>query len=222
MYKGIIKRLALATLLSCFSTHAFAVAAGFYYGLETGPATNDAGPQNVTVPIVPAPPPGILPIDTQARANARSNQWGTRLFIGNKINDYFGMELGLSLFSNIIYKPVTASSSPTSSVRVKTFDVGLYGSFPFKNIEIFIKPSAAYVYLTTSGGMNSSGKSTYRTSVRPMFQIGGSYTFNQKWVGQVTLERILVGSFVNSVTFFAVGFSYHFVDIFCGQFLCDD
>lgn len=222
MFEGIIKRIAFIVLLSSVILPAFAVAPGFYLGVETGPASNNADPQNVSVPIEPPPPPGVLPINMPVNANPRSNQWGTRVFMGNKLNQYFGIEGGLSIFTSIVYKPVTASGSPTSSARVKTFDIGGLGSFAFKQIEIFGTVGPAVVYLTTSGGLNSNGKSTYKTSFRPMFSIGASYSFNQRWVGQVRLTRILVGSFINNVTLFSVGFSYHFVDVYCGQFLCDD
>ena len=45
------------------------------------------------------------------------------------------------------------------------------------------------------------------------------YRADFPWVGP---EHADMGGFINSFSFIALGLSYHFVDKYCGQFLCDD
>lgn len=88
--------------------------------------------------------------------------------------------------------------------------------------------------VTTPGGNPSSpcacntvqtstlcGASTYRTKYDPIFTIGASYDLSQSAVVDISYTRLITGGPANGIDFIAVGISYHIVDVFCGQFLCD-
>jgi hypothetical protein len=68
----------------------------------------------------------------------------------------------------------------------------------------------------------NSGSNTYASKIVPTFTIGAGYDFTQNWVMDFSAMTLLVGGNIKSVTMYALGLSYHFVDRYCGQFLCDD
>ena len=40
-------------------------------------------------------------------------------------------------------------------------------------------------------------------------------------VVDVSFNRVMAGGIAKNVDFYALGLSYHFVDVYCGQFLCN-
>lgn len=204
-------------MLLAFASEANAVASGFYMGFATGPATNSGKTAQAQVQGSTATTP----------AKPKSKQWGTRVFMGNKFLPYAGWELGGTFYSSISYdtQGVQTCSGLTTSVR--DIDLLLRGSFPFRSVEVFGKGGVAWVYTTTPGAFyspsagKSCGDSVHKTGFKPMFAIGASYDLSQNWVIDATWTRTLVGSFVNNVDLYSIGLSYHFVDRYCGQFLCD-
>jgi opacity protein-like surface antigen len=212
----ILKQIAGAILGACMSLNdCYAVAPGFYMGVMTGPATNTAGTQYIQVGE-----------NSVTRANPKSTQWGSRLFMGYKINQYAGTEGGLSLYSKVDYATNNVDPCSTAKARVRTFDVVGKGSFPIASaFDIFGKAGVALTYLTTTGSLNpdlskSCGKSQYVEKFRPTVSVGASYDLSQNWVVDFSLNRIMVGGAVSNVDLYALGISYHFVDVYCGQFLC--
>ncbi|OGT41277.1 MAG: hypothetical protein A3F42_07305 [Gammaproteobacteria bacterium RIFCSPHIGHO2_12_FULL_37_34] len=202
--------------ISC-SPAVYAVAAGFYMGLAAGPATNSGGTQQLQVENSATTTPG----------NPRSNQFGTRIFMGYDFAQYIGVEGGLDYFSNVRYKTAAGTTTCSSATaRVRDFDFLIKGMLPIKVIDVFGKAGVAITYLTTSGDLNPDlnkhcGPSTNQILYRPMISVGMSYDLSQNWVADVSWARIMVGNVVSSVDFYGVGISYHFVDRYCGQFLCD-
>src|SRR5579862_5093030 len=87
MDKGMLRKLVLITMIS---SPVYAVAPGFYMGLMAGPATNSAGNQQVEVS------KGVT-----TTAKPRSNMFGSRLYLGYKVNQYAGVEGGLNYFSTV-------------------------------------------------------------------------------------------------------------------------
>lgn len=65
------------------------------------------------------------------------------------------------------------------------------------------------------------GASSYITKYSPIFTIGASYELTQSIIADVSWTTLLTGGPAKSVNFLAVGISYHMVDVYCGQFLCD-
>lgn len=222
MRRRIIKCLAYMTA-SSLAVNTYAVAPGLYLGLALGPATNSGG----TVQAQVQAPPGI-PSTTTTPASPKSNQFGSRLFLGYQLNNYAAFEGGLNYFTGIKYdtKGVPTCSSPQA--RVRSFDATVKGIMPFgSSFDAYGKAGAALIYYTTSGSLNPDftnecGKSTYVTQVRPTVSVGASYAFTQSWVVDASWNRTMVGGVINNVDFFALGLSYHFVNRYCGQFLCDD
>lgn len=70
--------------------------------------------------------------------------------------------------------------------------------------------------------ITNSGSNTYTTKAVPAFAVGADYGFNQNLVMDVTWMTYLAGGSVGNMSLISLGLSYHFVDKFCGQFLCDD
>jgi len=213
-----MKRMMKKTLLvmtSAVAMHAYAVAPGFYMGLMTGPATNTGGTQQVEVR------PGVT-----TPATPRSNQWGSRVYLGYKVNNYAGIEGGLNYFSKISYDTKGVATCSGVDARVRDFDVVGKGNLQFSDFEIFGKAGVAITYLTTSGALNPGsnpngcGQTQHTTKFRPTVSVGASYDLSQNWVADVSWNRTMVGSPVNNIDFYALGISYHFVNVYCGQFLC--
>lgn len=212
--RGITRSLALISLSLCY-VNAYATAAGLYIGFGLGPATNDGK----TTKLFTQPKP---PLGTGVPANPRSNQFGGDVFVGYQWNRFAAFEGGITIFNNINFEPKSGASDPTATARVRTFNLLGKGILPFGDLfDVYLKGGVAITYLTTSGALNWNGKSTRTLSYRPQFSIGASYYLNQSWVVDVSLTRIMVGSVVNNMTYAAISLSYHFVDRYCGQFLCD-
>ncbi len=209
--------LILATASSLYAFSAYAVAPGMYMGLAAGPATNSGGTQQLQVDGSPTP----------TAANPRSTQFGSRLYIGYDIGQYAGIEAGLDYFSTINYKTVdNVTTCSSANVQVRDIDFLAKGRMPIKMFDIYGKAGVAVTYINESGDLSPQldkhcGEASNLIKYRPMMSVGVSYDLSQNWVVDASWSRIQVGSAVSSIDFYALGFSYHFVDIYCGQFLCD-
>lgn len=213
MGKSIVALLGLATI-----TNAYAVLPGFYLGLMLGPATNNGDDEQVQV--LTTPPSTVL-------ATPKSQQFGSSVYMGYKASQYFGAEGGFGYFSGIKYDAGNANTCSTPNVRVRYIDVVARGSYTFggSGIEVYGKAGPALTYTTISGCLNTDlsqqcGKSTYSNQVKPTASVGVSYDMSQNWVVDASWNRLFVGSPVNNMDMYALGISYHFVDTYCGQFLC--
>lgn len=153
--------------------------------------------------------------------------------------------LGKTIYSNPD-NPITQPPTAAAGVdyRVRGIDIVGKLDYAFRGINVFGKAGIAALYTTTPGGLNvenyhvvtttkkstgktsvtivNSGSNTYASKVVPALALGAGYDFNQNWVMDVSAMTFLVGGNIKSVTMYALGLSYHFVDKYCGQFLCDD
>ena len=217
MQKRIIKHLA-SIAITMTSINAYAVLPGLYLGVMGGPAINSGGSQNVQTDSIPPSIGSVSP---------KSTQFGTRLYLGYKINQYAGIESGFTYYSQAKYKmPDDTSACGSAKASVKSLDVVGRGSLPLSSFEVFGKAGVAVVYETTSGPLNPNlqqtcGKSNNAVGYRPTVSAGVAYNLSQAAVVDLTWTRTQVGGVLNSYDFYAIGISYHFVDIYCGQFLCD-
>lgn len=231
MKKRILQILVLAASSAC-CLDASAIAKGFYMGLMMGPASNTGSEKQVQV--MPLPTPGS-PTANVGMANPKSTQFGSRLFLGYKFNQYAGFEGGFTYFSGISYiltDPSLQAAAGTTG-RVRSIDFVGKLDYSYNNtLGIFTKIGAAAVYTTTPGGLNvenynpgppvkNSGSNTYTTKVSPTFAFGVSYDLNQNWQLDASWTRIFAGGSISNMNLYAVGLSYHFVDVYCGQFLCE-
>jgi hypothetical protein len=223
MHKRILKRLAFTAILSAVVSSVYAVAPGFYMGFSTGPSTNSGGKEIVQTFG-----------NNHTTATPRSSQWGTSFFMGNKINKWVAVEFGGEWFSKIRYSNLGNVETCTDPfVRVRDVHFMGKGSFSVSSVEVFGKAGLSYIYTTSSGAFNGPlntpgqppnqcGRNSNNSYFKPIFAIGASYDLNQSWVADATLTKILVGGQAKSINFYGLGFSYHFVDRYCGQFLCDE
>lgn len=202
--------------LGLLSSHALAVSPGFYMGLNTGPATNSGGTQQAQMQGVAATTP-VTP---------ESSQWGTSVIMGYKANPYAGMEGGFTYFSSINYDTKDIQTCSRANVRVRNLHVvGKLGAPLGNSFEIFAKAGAAVVYQSTSGSLSPDlgdecGKTTYSNTVKPTFGAGASYDLSQNWVADLTYTNQPTSGVLSSVSMIGLGLTYHFVDQYCGQFLC--
>ncbi|HVE44289.1 MAG TPA: outer membrane beta-barrel protein [Gammaproteobacteria bacterium] len=197
---------------------AHATAPGLYLGLMAGPATNNASTSQVYTAANPA---------LTTTATPKSSQFGSRVYVGYKFNPYAGFEGGFNYYSNIKYDTKDVDPCTGVSQRVKNIDFVGKGEFDFRSLSVFGKLGVAASYLTTSGAFSKGpagecGKNKYSNKFSPTFSLGVGYDLDQSWLVDLTWQRTMEGGSVGSMDFYALGLSYHFVDKYCGQFLCDD
>jgi opacity protein-like surface antigen len=216
MQKRIIKSVALTAVLLA-ATQAYAVAPGFYIGAMAGPATNNGSDVKVQVQGSP----------TTAIATPKSSQFASRFLLGYQATNYVGIEGGLTFISQIKYDTGNATACGGTDASVRDIDVLAKGIVPFNDLfDVYAKAGPALVYQNTSNAMNpklsqSCGKSQFVTKVRPTISLGASYTMSQNVVLDASYNLIMAGNPVNNISYFGLGITYHIVDVYCGQFLCN-
>ncbi len=201
---------------SSFIVSAYAVAPGLYMGLAAGPATANGSTQQLQVEGSPTTTPG----------NPKSSQFGSRIFVGYDINQYAGIESGIDYYSSIHYRTSDVTTCSSASAQVRDIDFEGKAQLPVKMIDAYTKAGVAVTYITTSSDLNPvlsahCGTSENLIKYRPIVTFGMSYDLSQNWVVDVSWTRLFINDVISSIDFYALGFSYHFVDKYCGQFLCD-
>lgn len=219
MYKRILKQLACSVFTIGFVANTFAMGSGLYIGLMAGPATNGASNQQAQV-LGPATTP-----PTTTLATPKSQQFGSRLMMGYMVSEYVGMEGGLTYFSSIDYDTGDVQTCSSTNARVRDFEFMGKGVFPFRQMSVYGKAGVAIAYQATSGAFNPDskdvcGKSSYITKYVPAYSAGVGYDLTQNWVVDLSANTVSVGGKIGSMTTYALGIAYHFVDVYCGQFLC--
>jgi len=237
-------------VLSCsVLVNAHAIGNGFYMGIMMGPATDNSPSLKVVKSPAPAnnlPPsnPNSTIPPTYTIANPRSSLFASRVYIGNQFNMYAGIELGGTFYSSIRYDSRGVPTVGSTSQRVRDLDLAFKGILPLSSFSLYGKLGVAALYLTSGSAFNPTYKpahpvpvppstvpysnsyfavaTTYKHKLAPTVSIGASYDINQSWQADASLNSLSVGDNVGTLTFFALGFSYHFTDKYCGQFLCDD
>lgn len=214
---GKVVRLTSFFAISAFVGSVYAVAPGFYMGIMAGPATNDAS--DAYAKTASGTPPITL-------VTPQSSQFGSRAFLGYKFNNYAATEFGFTYFSTISYDSGGVTTCSGTTARARDMEVVGKLSYPIYSFEPYAKAGAAVVYSMTSGGLNSGpnecGKTQYNNQIKPTYSVGAGYDLSQNWVADASLNRLIVPGSISSMTYFALGISYHFVDKYCGQFLCED
>jgi len=214
-----LKQMILMAIMAGIMLKASAVAPGFYMGVMLGPATNSASSQQAQVEGTSTTPP------TTVTATPKSQQFGSRIYMGYMINRYAGFEGGATYFSGIRYDSGNVPTCSSANSRVRDLEAVVKGVLPLRQFDVFGKAGVAVAYQTNGGAFNPTpdmpcGRSTYFNKFVPTFSLGASYDWTQNWVTDFTIQQVMVGGKVGSMTMFAVGVAYHFVDVYCGQFLC--
>ncbi len=250
MRKGIAVSLLMSVIATLITLNAHAVGNGFYMGFMFGPATNSGSSaqlqQNdpsfrttinnachIAANGRPNPNCGVTP--KFIPATPKSSQYGSSIYMGNQFSRYAAIEGGFTYFTSVTYDTKGKEPCGGSDARVRDIHVLGKGIFPIGDaFDVFAKAGMAVVYSTTAGSFNpgfgtasngtyvTCGKNTYNNKFSPMVAIGASYAINPSWVVDVSASRTQVGGVLNSVSLIGVGLSYHFVNRYCGQFLCDD
>lgn len=220
-----LARAALIAAINVWAFNAYAVSPGFYLGLMAGPATNSAGIQEAQIDESLATTP----------VSVRSQQFGTRVYMGYKWNAWAAVEGGFTYYSNVRFeqKDPSVETCGGLSASVKNADIVGKLSWTMSSFEIFGKAGAAFVYDSSSGALNPGtaainpvtgviecGETQHNTQYTPVYGLGASYDLSQSVAVDVSWTRMNGGSVTGNIDFYALGLSYHFVNIYCGQFLC--
>lgn len=188
---------------------------GFYLGLMGGKATYNEEPT-----LVPTGT-GLFTL-----ADPNNSGFGARLFFGYGLNAYFAFDSGFSYYSPLTYNTETPTVCGTPRRNIYAFDFMAKGMLPLGPIKPFIKGGVAVVHTETqrlsppTDLKELCGETTSTFNVRPAVGLGVSYNLTPNWVVDLSVNRIMPGSGSKSIDLAAIGISYHFVDLYCGQFLC--
>ena len=179
---------------------------GFYMGLGVGMSKMDA----------PA-----MTINNQSATPDR-NGMGGRVFMGGQFNRRGAFEMGYTHYAPATYN-VKSSSGNTPELRISAIDFTFRGIFPVgeTGIAFFGMPGLALASATGSGSLSpTGGHGPNSTSLRPKVGVGVSYELSQSWLAELAFQRMFGSGLVRSSSLLALSFSYHIVDLKCGQFLC--
>lgn len=222
--KTIIKCLVSTSVLSACVVNAGQT--GVYFGGQVGQMrvqSDSQGADSVNEFIGTVTPITVSPMKKTGMAG--------RLFLGYQISKYAAIETGYTRFSSIDFEPQT-SFFVNPSVSSSVLDIAGKAIFPIQDqFEVYAKAGAAYTMIkasyfkptvTVSGGaVTVKGSSERDNKMRPEFGIGATYYFNPNWSVDVSATRVMAKSYIKNIDLFSVGIAYHFVDHYCGQFLCD-
>lgn len=206
----------------------YASGPGFYIGAEAGKTWQHNKKQTVAVDD-PFPIGGTI---TLSPANTGA---GGRLFAGYNVTNYWGLEGGFTHYAPSTYtippgtNVTVGNSQGKPAITANGFDFEAKGMVPVWNFSLFGKLGFAVIRASKAGTFTDTydpvlgtyttvaGTTTY---FRPLVGGGLSYNFNQNWEAQFSATRVVGGGGLQALDLVSLGFSYHFVDKYCGQFLC--
>ncbi len=213
-----------AILVYGLTSCAYAVGQGFYMGVQLGQTNthNEARAVHTGVSVPPTPAPTV-------EATPSNTGFGGGVFLGYNFNPYVAVEGGYTHYGQSSYKPsvVAPGTNPSPAIQTNGGNVVLKGILPFETtgFAVFgkaglavIRQSLAGKLTTASDGSIGGGSTT--TNLHGTAGIGFSYDLTQSWVADLSFTRVFKSGGVNSADLAALGFSYHFTDRYCGQFLC--
>lgn len=235
--KKIIGLIGISSVM--LATTAFATGEGFYMGGQVGETNTHNTQRSLQVGnsfIDPISGNQIVIPTGYDLFNASNNGAGGRIFLGYNINTYWGLESGYTHYAASSYNvgspnPPLISGNPVGKPEIHEngFDFVGKGIFPIGNFGVFGKAGIALVRTSLAGSLtttyntmqmafvSSTGTTNY---VRPTAAVGVSYDLTPNWVTEFTLSRVFGGAGFQSADLYSLGISYHFVDKYCGQFLC--
>lgn len=130
-----------------------------------------------------------------------------RIFAGYQINNYFGVELGYTQFSNTHVKDINGISGLNGSVSEYAVDMSGKGTLPLGNyFGLNGKLGLAYVNANSHGGLDGT---QYRFN--PTFGVGVAWWATANVPIEASWTRIQkIGGNIPSTDLFTVGISYYF------------
>lgn len=210
------KRLSALIITSSVFTGTFAIGPGFYLGAQAGFTNTNNTTQTVQT--------GLSSPATQSVSPSNTGM-GERFFLGVGINKYAAAELGYTHYAPSTYKTSPSAIVNTPAIRENGIDLVGKVMYPIQRFNVFGKLGAIMMYRSMSGSLQPipPATSTFKAtnSFRPLIGLGANYELTQHWVAELGWSRALKGGngFQNA-DFTYLGISYHFVDEYCGQFLC--
>jgi len=206
-----LKKYLSMLLISSFAAPSFAMNNGFYLGAQIG-RTNLNATEATAI--------------TGEKVKGTGTGISARLLLtGVQFNPHAAMEIGYTYYAPAKYEVLSNGVSPKT--RLNAIDFVGKGIFPLANsgLSVFAKAGFALTRATSSGSLaklDANGRygSTTQTSVRPTLGVGVSYDITQNWQTDLSFMRVMSGGGINNADFIALGITYHFVDLRCGQFLC--
>lgn len=222
-----IKHIVPFVILGLLSTTAEATGSGAYAGIQVGQTKLDNISYDVNTG--QALPPATVCDSTDpfgtcivALTVPKNTGIGERLFAGVQMNRYAGVELGISNYAPSVYSPDVPGSNNEPTIRVYAFDILGKGMFSLYNFTVFGKIGGAAARETASAALIGAPQKvlTGFVSAHVMAAVGLSFDITPNWVLDITASRIFKGSNFPNAEFYGLGFSYHWVDLYCGQFLC--
>jgi opacity protein-like surface antigen len=144
-----------------------------------------------------------------------------RMYWGYQFVDYLAIESGYGYLSPETYN-IPNGNSP--ELRMQMLDFLGKGILPlWWGFNVYGKVGAALVFYNQGGLLapNPAGKSgSSGMTMRPEIGAGVSYSFNPNWSVDFSGTRIMKGGAVPDSDMLTISFTYHAVDLYCGQFLC--
>lgn len=213
-------KLLIAIFTTVLTTTAYATAPGFYLGIQ-------GGMTNVNNKPVVFPTGGIAGLPPTVAATPSNTGFGVRFYLGDNLTKYFGLEFGFTHYGSSTYNPTSGVIFGKPQIKVNSLDLVGKGMMPLGPLDVFAKGGMAVMYTSASGSIvdtvpagTTGAFARNSTTVHPTVAIGASYDLTQHWVAELTASEVFSNSKVQSATMISLGISYHFVDEYCGQFLC--
>jgi hypothetical protein len=204
MKTKIIKSVSVLLLSLGYISSSFAVGAGGYAGLNVGMGNTQVKRSGA--------------LDSSDDKTSTSTGAAGGFTVGYQFNNYGAAELGYTHWTN--------GSSPNEpscgSAVIHNDSLNLMGKgiVPFGESGFDVFAKAGFAGVRSSGGGSCSGRN-FTNSAKPIAAVGASYDLSQTWVTDVSYTRLFVNnSQVSNTSLLALSITYHWADVYCGQFLC--
>lgn len=209
-------RLSILIIAGSIATGADAIGPGFYLGAQAGTTNLHNTTQTAQTGVESPATQSVTPSNTGI---------GERIFMGVGINKYAAAEMGYTHYAPSTYKTSPSAIANTPSIRENGVDIVGKAMYPFQSFAVFGKLGAIMMSKTLSGSLQPISPTAPRIAAtnnfHPLIGVGASYEITPNWITDLSWTRALKGgSGFQNADFIAVGLSYHFVDKYCGQFLC--
>lgn len=209
-------RFSTLIITSTLFTTTHAIGPGFYVGAQAGMTNTHNQTQTVQTGVASPATQSVTPGNTGV---------GERFYMGVGINKYAAAELGYTHYAPSTYKTSPSTIVNTPAIRQNGIDLTGKAMYPIERFAVFGKLGAIMMYQSYSGSLQPlpPAESTLKANnnFHPLIGVGGDLAVTQNWIAELSWTRALKGGngFQNA-DFVSLGISYHFVDEYCGQFLC--
>jgi opacity protein-like surface antigen len=227
-----IKLIAVFLGLASVTAETWATGSGFYMGLQAGYANLNNEPQTINTGLKAINPNKFcnpnIPGDCLLVPNVSPSNQGIagRFFMGANFNEYMALEVGVTGYTPSEYSPdvdVNPHETPHKPhIWEYTGDVLGKVMYPFGPFSVFAKGGLGVVYWSPTSAIvfSEDEKNSGDWFAVPAYGFGAAYDFTPNWQVDFTWMKFQGTERLQSIDFVALGISYHFVQEYCGQFLC--